>query len=193
MKVLRKWWHLAPIQVAMLSVTALFFLLCRLAASCEYCAQGRAALCEAGAKSNAAGELPAGGIRWHEPETDDAQDVDVLTRMHHHLGVSAFAEMTVVSTQSVVKNRQRYSAGSSGNLWLCSAYRSGRSRQYRQSNSRTKRGYFWLRRRWSSGFIGCQSYRRQPDRCGRCAATQARSGQNLSVRPTSSNQTNALT
>jgi Zn-dependent alcohol dehydrogenase len=62
---------------------------------CQYCAQGRAALCEAGAKSNAAGELTGGGCRLHKPDSD--------AKMHHHLGVSAFAEMAVVSSGSVVR------------------------------------------------------------------------------------------
>jgi Zn-dependent alcohol dehydrogenase len=61
---------------------------------CEPCATGKPALCEAGAASNAAGELLKAGSRW----TD--HDGNVL---HHHLGVSAFAEYVVVSARSVVK------------------------------------------------------------------------------------------
>ena len=61
---------------------------------CEYCAQGRPSLCEVGAKANATGELTSGGRRWQGAED---------TVMHHHLGVSAFAEMTVLSARSVVR------------------------------------------------------------------------------------------
>ncbi len=61
---------------------------------CEPCATGRPALCESGAASNAAGELLKAARRW----TD--HDGNVL---HHHLGVSAFAEYVVVSARSVVK------------------------------------------------------------------------------------------
>jgi Zn-dependent alcohol dehydrogenase len=61
---------------------------------CQFCRIGRDALCEAGAKANAAGELLSGGCRWH-----DARKKTV----YHHLGVSAFAEMTVISACSVVR------------------------------------------------------------------------------------------
>jgi Zn-dependent alcohol dehydrogenase len=61
---------------------------------CQFCLIGRDALCEAGAKANAAGELLSGGCRWH-----DARHKTV----YHHLGVSAFAEMTVISACSVVR------------------------------------------------------------------------------------------
>lgn len=60
---------------------------------CGPCAEGRAALCEPGAQANAAGSLLSGERRWQ-----DAQG-----SLHHHLGVSAFAEMTVVSTRSAVR------------------------------------------------------------------------------------------
>jgi Zn-dependent alcohol dehydrogenase len=61
---------------------------------CEFCLIGRDALCEPGAKANAAGELLGGGCRWHDASQNN---------VHHHLGVSAFAEMTVVSAGSVVR------------------------------------------------------------------------------------------
>jgi Zn-dependent alcohol dehydrogenase len=61
---------------------------------CEPCESGRAALCEPGAAANTAGTLLSGERRWH--------DIDGGT-MHHHLGVSAFAEHTVVSARSAVK------------------------------------------------------------------------------------------
>ncbi|WP_020649479.1 zinc-dependent alcohol dehydrogenase family protein [Solimonas variicoloris] len=60
---------------------------------CAYCAEGRAALCEPGARANTAGTLLSGAQRWH---ADGAP-------LHHHLGVSAFAEATVVSARSAVK------------------------------------------------------------------------------------------
>ena len=58
--------------------------------TCAECRGGRAALCEPGAKANAAGTLLSGEKRWDEP-------------LNHHLGVSAFAEDIVVSTHSAVK------------------------------------------------------------------------------------------
>jgi alcohol dehydrogenase len=61
---------------------------------CASCAGGRAALCEPGAKANVAGTLLSGGRRWHGGES---------ALLHHHLGVSAFAEMTVVSARSAVR------------------------------------------------------------------------------------------
>ncbi|MCB1883512.1 MAG: alcohol dehydrogenase catalytic domain-containing protein [Geminicoccaceae bacterium] len=60
---------------------------------CLPCAEGRAALCEPGAAANAAGGLLGGGRRLSgggEP-------------VHHHLGVSAFADHAVVSRRSLVK------------------------------------------------------------------------------------------
>ena len=60
---------------------------------CAPCAEGRPALCEPAAKANGAGEMLAGGRR--------------LTRggaaVHHHMGVSAFAEAAIVSRRSLVK------------------------------------------------------------------------------------------
>src|SRR5262245_2787137 len=49
---------------------------------CLPCAEGRPALCEPGAAANGAGTLLSGQRRLHR----NGQDV------HHHLGVSAFAE-----------------------------------------------------------------------------------------------------
>jgi len=60
---------------------------------CPPCASGRPALCEPGAKANGAGTLLSGERRWHEDHSD----------LNHHLGVSAFAEYTVVSARSAVK------------------------------------------------------------------------------------------
>ena len=61
---------------------------------CLPCAEGRPALCESGAAANTAGTLLGGARRWC-----DAPDGE----MNHHLGVSAFAEWTVVSARSAVK------------------------------------------------------------------------------------------
>lgn len=60
---------------------------------CAPCATGRPALCEPGARANVAGQLLEGSRHWQ----------DAGATLHHHLGVSAFAEYTVVSTRSVVK------------------------------------------------------------------------------------------
>lgn len=60
---------------------------------CVYCATGRAALCENGAKANTAGSLLSGGRRFHNPGGE----------CHHHLGVSAFSQFTVAAQESLVK------------------------------------------------------------------------------------------
>lgn len=57
---------------------------------CIPCLDGRPALCEPGAAANAAGTLLSGERRWSDG-------------IHHHLGVSAFADHTVVSAASAVK------------------------------------------------------------------------------------------
>ncbi|WP_433330380.1 zinc-binding dehydrogenase [Spirillospora sp. CA-294931] len=61
---------------------------------CERCVGGRPALCGPGALANGAGTLLGGGMRFA------AEDG---SRPHHHLGVSAFSEYTVVSARSAVK------------------------------------------------------------------------------------------
>ena len=60
---------------------------------CGPCFEGRPALCEPAARANGAGEMLAGGRRI-------ARDGAAI---HHHLGVSAFAERAVVSRRSLVK------------------------------------------------------------------------------------------
>ncbi len=60
---------------------------------CAPCAEGRPALCEPGAVANTAGTLLSGARRLHR----DGHEV------HHHLGVSAFAEYATVSRRSLVK------------------------------------------------------------------------------------------
>src|SRR5271156_633072 len=61
---------------------------------CGPCATGRASLCEPGVAANVAGTLLGGGRRWL-----DATGLP----LHHLLGVSGFAEYTVVSARSAVR------------------------------------------------------------------------------------------
>ncbi|MBL0143599.1 MAG: zinc-dependent alcohol dehydrogenase family protein [Betaproteobacteria bacterium] len=60
---------------------------------CVPCMEGRPALCEPGAASNTAGTLLGGGRRLSMGGKP----------VHHHMGVSAFAEYAVVSRRSLVK------------------------------------------------------------------------------------------
>ncbi len=60
---------------------------------CLPCMGGRPALCEPGAAANAAGALISGARRLRL----NGQEV------HHHMGVSAFAEYTVASRHSLIK------------------------------------------------------------------------------------------
>jgi alcohol dehydrogenase len=60
---------------------------------CLPCAEGRPALCEPGAAANGAGTLLSGKRRLHR----DGHEV------HHHLGVSAFAQYATLSRRSLVK------------------------------------------------------------------------------------------
>jgi Zn-dependent alcohol dehydrogenase len=62
--------------------------------TCAFCMSGRPALCEPAAAANAAGTLLGGDRRW-AGATGEA--------IHHHLGVSAFADHVVVSTRSAVR------------------------------------------------------------------------------------------
>lgn len=61
---------------------------------CVPCAEGRPALCEPAARANNAGTLVGGGYRLQRADG---------THVHHHLGVSAFSELAVVSRHSLVK------------------------------------------------------------------------------------------
>jgi len=61
--------------------------------ACAPCRAGRPALCEPAAAANGAGELATGGRRWRR----DGGSV------HHHLGVSAFAEHAVVAAASAIR------------------------------------------------------------------------------------------
>ncbi len=60
---------------------------------CRPCQQGRAALCEPGAAANGAGTLLSGSRRLHDASGDP---------LHHHLGVSAFADHAVVAPESAI-------------------------------------------------------------------------------------------
>jgi alcohol dehydrogenase len=60
---------------------------------CIPCAEGRPALCVAGAASNGAGTLPSGARRLRCDGGD----------LNHHLGCSAFADHAVVSRNSLVR------------------------------------------------------------------------------------------
>jgi alcohol dehydrogenase len=60
---------------------------------CLPCSEGRPALCEPGAAANGAGTLLSGARRLHRNGGD----------VHHHLGVSAFAEYATVSRRSLIK------------------------------------------------------------------------------------------
>lgn len=61
---------------------------------CAPCAEGRPALCEPGARANSAGTLLSGERRLRRPDG---------APIHHHLGVSGFAERATVSRRSLVK------------------------------------------------------------------------------------------
>ena len=59
---------------------------------CRPCLHHRPALCEPGARANAAGTLLSGARRLHRD-----------TSLNHHLGVSAFAEFATVAVESCVR------------------------------------------------------------------------------------------
>jgi alcohol dehydrogenase len=65
--------------------------------SCLPCAEGRPALCEPGAHANNAGTLLSGERRLKHPVAANE------STLHHHMGVSAFAEYAVVSRRSLIK------------------------------------------------------------------------------------------
>ena len=60
---------------------------------CLPCMEGRPALCEPGAAANGVGTLLSGERRLH----------DHAGAVHHHLGVSAFAEFAVTSRRSLIR------------------------------------------------------------------------------------------
>ncbi|VDS09508.1 Putative alcohol dehydrogenase D [Paracoccus haematequi] len=61
--------------------------------ACLPCAEGRPALCIPGAEANGKGVLMSGTMRLHDGGGD----------VHHHCGVSAYADHAVVSRHSVVR------------------------------------------------------------------------------------------
>ena len=81
---------------------------------CDHCRAGRPALCTVGGAANTKGELLAGGSRLRSVrpgggdgrDSHDVHDVhdvhDGAELVHHHLGVSAFAEYAVVDRASAV-------------------------------------------------------------------------------------------
>jgi alcohol dehydrogenase len=62
---------------------------------CLPCAEGRPALCIPGAEANGKGVMMAGGVRLHDEH--DRHDI------HHHCGISGYADHAVVSRHSVVR------------------------------------------------------------------------------------------
>lgn len=62
--------------------------------SCDFCFEGRSALCASGAKANIDGTLLSGARHF----TDENSQV-----CNHHLGVSGFSQFTVTAQQSLVK------------------------------------------------------------------------------------------
>jgi alcohol dehydrogenase len=62
--------------------------------ACPMCAAGRASLCEPGVRANRAGLLITGATRFRE------KDGGVL---HHHSGVAAYSQFSVVARESIVK------------------------------------------------------------------------------------------
>ena len=75
---------------------------------CVPCASGEAYLCARAAAANGAGELLRGGRRLHRPNSSKPNSSKPHSSMdacevHHHLGVSAFADHAVVDRRSAVK------------------------------------------------------------------------------------------
>lgn len=60
---------------------------------CDFCREGRPALCSAANDSNRTGELVGGGTRLHDGSG---------AAIHHHLGLSAFADYAVVNEHAVL-------------------------------------------------------------------------------------------
>jgi Zn-dependent alcohol dehydrogenase len=61
---------------------------------CLYCASGRGAMCEPGARANLAGTLLSGARHFTNSQAQVC---------NHHLGVSGFSQFTVAAQESVVK------------------------------------------------------------------------------------------
>ena len=60
---------------------------------CDRCSSGNPAMCRPAAAANGAGRMLTGGLRFSRSDG---------TPVHHHLGVSAFSERTIVSRGSAV-------------------------------------------------------------------------------------------
>ncbi|MFF0265995.1 zinc-dependent alcohol dehydrogenase family protein [Kribbella sp. NPDC004536] len=79
--------------------------------TCPPCTEGRAALCEPGAAANTAGTLLSGAHRLTTPTHPTEAQAQPRTRpegqgqaqVHHHLGISGFADHAVISAHSAVK------------------------------------------------------------------------------------------
>src|SRR2546429_117551 len=61
---------------------------------CLYCSIGRPALCENGSRTNQAGTLLSGAIRFSRTSREP---------IYHFLGVSAFSRFTVAAQESLIK------------------------------------------------------------------------------------------
>jgi len=70
--------------------------------TCEYCCEGRPALCTPGAAANGKGALLSGERRLSAHDCSDHHDCGD-GHLNHHLGVSAFAQYATVARQSLVK------------------------------------------------------------------------------------------
>jgi alcohol dehydrogenase len=77
--------------------------------TCAPCAEGRPALCEPGAAANTAGTLLSGSRRLTSTSGGGQaaavrlSAADPSADLHHHLGVSGFADHAVISAHSAVK------------------------------------------------------------------------------------------
>jgi alcohol dehydrogenase len=72
--------------------------------TCAPCAEGRPALCEPGATANTAGTLLSGTRRLTSTRPADSHHLTGASdSVHHHLGVSGFADHAVISAHSAVK------------------------------------------------------------------------------------------
>ena len=96
---------------------------------CGPARDGRAALCEPGAAANTAGTL-LGGVAAGS----------ATTALHHHLGVSAFADQSVVSARSAVKIDPTLPPRDRGAVRLRGDDRRRRGGQHRAGPGRPERG-----------------------------------------------------
>ena len=94
---------------------------------CGPCAEGRPALCEPGAAVNGAGTLLSGARRLHRADG---------TPVHHHLGVSGFAELRHGLAPLAGQDRPGAAAGRGGPVRLRRAHRRGCGGQHRAGPGR---------------------------------------------------------